>query len=195
MKAARQPAPKAFRSRQAFRSWLGRHHASKRELVIRLYKKHAAHRGLTYRDALDEALCHGWIDGVIRSLDADSYAIRFTPRKPKSKWSDVNIRHAERLIAAGEMTAAGHAAFARRHEGAGRRYSFESPPARLSPALRKRFQADPVAWRDFQGRPPGYRRTVTFWVMEAKREATRERRLAELIEACRKHLPVRVMAG
>jgi uncharacterized protein YdeI (YjbR/CyaY-like superfamily) len=176
-------SPKTFTSTAAFRTWLERHHSTTTELVVRLFKTHAAKRGLTYAQALDEALCFGWIDGVRRAVDEDSFSVRFTPRKPKSIWSAVNIRHATRLEAEGRMRQAGLAAFRAREESRSRVYSFESKPEALPPAYARRLKANARAWRDFQARPPWYRRTSTFWILSAKKPETRDRRFAVLL-AC-----------
>lgn len=182
-----EPAPRPFASSQAFRAWLERHHATRRVLWIRCLKKHAAHRGITYRQALDEALCFGWIDGVVCKLDADSYGVRFTPRQPKSIWSRVNLKRIHELIADGRVTAAGQAALAARDEARTGVYSFERAAMSLSSDLEARFTASAAAWRYFNTEPPGYRRTCVFWVMSAKREATRARRLDILIDCAERH--------
>jgi uncharacterized protein YdeI (YjbR/CyaY-like superfamily) len=136
---------------------------------------------MTYAEALDEALCFGWIDGLRRKLDRDRYSIRFTARKPRSIWSLVNVRHAQRLIAAGRMRAEGLQAFAARHEKRTGIYSFEQRPRALPADLAKVFRTNPKAWAHWQRQPPGYRRTATWWVISAVRIETRTRRLAELI--------------
>ncbi|MGD0483612.1 MAG: YdeI/OmpD-associated family protein [Gemmatimonadales bacterium] len=177
------PIPRAFRSQAAFRAWLAAHHAVTPELLVRLFKTSAAHRGLTYAQALDEALCHGWIDGVRRRFDAESFTIRFTPRKPRSTWSRVNVAHVERLIAAGRMAKAGLAAYAAREEVRTGLYSFERRAMPLAPEYARAFRANARAWTFFQGEAPWYRRICTYWVMSAKKEETRDRRIAQLI-AC-----------
>ena len=175
--------PTFFRTPAAFRAWLDRNHDKVRELVVGFHKMDSGRPSVTYPEALDEALCFGWIDGVRRSLDADSYTIRFTPRKTKSYWSLVNLRKVKVLIEAGRMAPAGLAAYERRDESTAQKYSFENRPSRLPPAYEKRLRANKVAWADWNSRPPGYRRTAAFWVTSAKLEATRERRLASLIAA------------
>jgi uncharacterized protein YdeI (YjbR/CyaY-like superfamily) len=120
--------PKAFASRQEFRKWLAANHRTTKELLVRCYKVNARHRGLTYREALDEALCFGWIDGLRRAVDEVSFSTRFTPRKAKSKWSAINIRRARELEAEGRMHHSGRAAFQARDTGNSRRYSFEEKP-------------------------------------------------------------------
>ena len=132
---ARPPAPVAFRSAAAFRAWLERHHDSAECLDLRLFKVAAKARGMGYTEALDEALCFGWIDGVRHALDDVSFRQRFSPRRKGSRWSLVNIRHVKRLEAAGRMHAAGLAAFRARDEQDSRRYSFETRPVDLPPAL------------------------------------------------------------
>jgi uncharacterized protein YdeI (YjbR/CyaY-like superfamily) len=178
-----EPVATHFRTPAAFRAWLRTHHKTADANVLRIARNHAADTGVTYAQALDEALCYGWIDGVRRSLDADSFSIRFSPRKPRSSWSRVNVSHAERLIQAGRMTKAGLAAFEARQEDRTGLYSFEKPPSELPPAFRKRFQAVAAAWDYYGQEAPWYRRTSAYWVMSAKREDTRNRRL-EMLIAC-----------
>jgi len=170
--------PRAFRGPAEFRAWLAKQHASTLELFVRCYKTHAEDKGLTYRQALDEALCFGWIDGVRRSLDGQSFSVRFTPRKAKSAWSAVNIKRMGELQAAGRVHAAGRAAFEARGKA---HYSYEARPRTFSPSYQKKFRAHPRAWRFYEMQPPWYRRTSAFWVMSAKRPETRARRLATLI--------------
>lgn len=185
-----EPAPRSFASSQAFRAWLEKHHATHRVLWIRCFKKHAAHRGLTYRQALDEALCFGWIDGVVCKVDSDSYGVRFTPRTARSIWSRVNLKRSHELSAEGRMTAAGQAALALRDEARTGIYSFERAAMSLSPELEARFASHAAAWSYFNAEPPGYRRTCVFWVMSAKREATRARRLDILIDCAARHIRI-----
>jgi len=178
--------PAAFSSRQAFRAWLSRHHGTVGELVVRCSKTHAKHQGLTYAEALEEALCFGWIDGVRRSIDAESFSVRFSPRKPKSTWSAVNIRKAAELETAGRMRPAGRVAFAAREARSYRRYSYESKPGALAPAFERELKRNRGAWEFFRSLAPGYRRTSIFWVMDAKREDTRARRFATLLKCSAK---------
>ena len=186
--------PVAFATAAAFRAWLAKHHASSKELFVRCFKTSAGHLGLGHREALDEALCFGWIDGVRRSLDAESFSVRFSPRKPRSKWSLVNIRRVGELEAAGRMRKPGLAVFRARDESDPRRYSFESKPVALDPALEKRLRANGRAWRYFQEQAPWYRRTSSFWVMSAKREETRERRLGILLDCCARGMRIPVLS-
>jgi uncharacterized protein YdeI (YjbR/CyaY-like superfamily) len=184
------PAAKGFGNGAAFRAWLKRNHASKKELVVKLYKVHAKEKGLTYKDALDEALCFGWIDGVRRGGDDESHNIRFTPRAARSTWSAVNIKRVQELEAAGRMHESGLAAFSRRSEARSGIYAYENRQTELSAAYEKRFRAKKSAWDFFQAQAPWYRRTSIYWVMSAKKEETRERRLATLIEVSGKRKPL-----
>ncbi|MGE0455933.1 MAG: YdeI family protein [Vicinamibacteria bacterium] len=170
---------RAFATPAEFRRWL-QGHPGERELLVSCRKVQASRRGVTYRQALDEALCVGWIDGVRRAVDAESFSVRFTPRKPKSAWSAVNVRRFEELRAEGRVRPSGLRAFEARVEPS---YSYENRPRRLAPALAKRFRAQARAWHFFRTQPPWYQRTCAFWVMSAKRPETRERRLAQLV-AC-----------
>lgn len=173
---------KAFKTQADFRKWLKKNHGSRAELVMRLYKVHALHKGIGYRQALEEALCWGWIDGVVRSLDADSFQQRYTPRKPTSNWSRVNIKRMKQLIAAGKVAPSGLAAFERRARIAAAPYSFENRNVTLSPAFMKRLKANAKAWKFFQSEPPGYRRITMFWVMQAKKDETREKRFRTMLD-------------
>ena len=176
---------KFFKSAADFRQWLAANHATACELWVGFFKKASGLGGLTYAEAVDEALCFGWIDGLKKRVDDRSYTHRFTPRKPKSNWSVTNIRHAERLTKAGRMKPAGLAAFAARDPKRSGVYSFENAPTKLASSDERRFRADQTAWNFFQQQPPGYRRTAIWWVVSAKRAETRARRLAQLMEASR----------
>ena len=172
--------PIGFATPAAFRQWLKKNHTKAPELMLRCFKTHAGDKGVTYMQALDEALCFGWIDGVRRSLDADSFVVRFTPRKAKSKWSAVNVRKFKRLTAAGRAQPAGRAAYRARDKHA-KPYSFETKPATLARTSVALLKVKARAWSFFQAQPPWNRRTAVFFVMSAKREETRRRRLALLI--------------
>ncbi|NJD18247.1 MAG: bacteriocin-protection protein [Gemmatimonadetes bacterium] len=138
---------------------------------------------MTYQEAVDEALCWGWIDGVKKKVDSDLYTNRFTPRKPVSKWSDVNLRRYAELEAAGRIAAPGKAAFTRFDPAKHRAYSFEARPDAFPPELESEFRRHRGAWAFFTAQPPGYRRIAIHWVGSAKREETRLRRLAQLVSA------------
>lgn len=174
---------KAFRSAAAFRAWLEQHHSSKKELLVRLYKVHAKQKGMTYAEALDEALCFGWIDGVRRGVDADSFSVRFTPRKLRSIWSAVNIKRVGELEAAGTMRAGGIAAFSRRESARSNVYAYENRGRGLDDAYERRLRSNARAWKFFQSQAPWYQRTSSYWVMSAKREETRLKRLETLIDS------------
>ena len=184
-----------FKSAAAFRTWLEQHHATERELFVGFYKKASGRAGLTYAEAVDEALCFGWIDGVKRRVDQFSYQHRFTPRTAKSIWSRINIQHAERLIKTGRMTPAGRKAFAARDPKRSEVYSFENAPRQLPPAGERRFRADRTAWDFFQRQPPGYRRVATFWVVSAKKTETQTRRLEQLIADSRAGRRLKQLTG
>jgi uncharacterized protein YdeI (YjbR/CyaY-like superfamily) len=175
--------PVFFATPGEFRTWLARHHESERELWVGFYKKGTGRPSITWPEAVDEALCFGWIDGIRKSIDAESYTNRFTPRKPTSNWSEVNTRRMQELIAAGRVKPAGLRAFEARTSEKSGVYSFEQRqnPA-FAPGALQSFKAHADAWRFFQAQPPGYRRLVTWWVVSAKQEATRARRLKILID-------------
>ena len=178
--------PRFFKSQADFRRWLEKHHASEQELILGFHKKATKKPSITYPEALDEALCFGWIDGVRRSLNEDSYTGRFSPRKPKSIWSNVNVRHVERLKKLGRMVPAGLAAFEARDPKRTGIYSFENRPRELAPEYEKIFRVNKKAWAFFEQEPPSIKRTCIFWVMSAKQEETRRRRLSQLIESSSK---------
>ena len=172
-----------FESAALFRAWLKQHLASSKELWVGFYKKGSGRPSITWPESVDEALCSGWIDGRRETIDAMRYRIRFTPRQSHSTWSKVNVRRATELIESGRMQPAGLKAF---EERAGERsgvYSFEQDqPVQFDPAQEKRFRSNKRAWGFFQAQPAWYRRAATWWVISAKREETRARRLATLIE-------------
>ena len=177
---------KYFRSASEFRRWLEVNHARLSEIWVGFFKKYSGKDGLTYAEAVDEALCFGWIDGLKKRVDELSYTHRFTPRKPKSNWSRINIQHVERLKKAGRMTPAGLEAYAAREPQRSGVYSFENAPRKLTAADEKQFKADKTAWEFFQQQPPGYQRLAIWWVVNAKKPGTRARRLGQLIAESRK---------
>jgi uncharacterized protein YdeI (YjbR/CyaY-like superfamily) len=170
-----------FESAEAVRDWLEGNHDTADQLWIGFYKKGSGRQMVTYKDALDEALCFGWIDGVRKSLDGERYVQRFTPRRPRSIWSQVNIMRAQELIDQGRMKPAGLEAFEKREAARSGIYSYENRPTELGEQYGARFRENEKAWRFFQSQPPGYRRTATWWVVSAKQESTRLRRLDKLI--------------
>lgn len=177
-------AARFFRSQSEWRRWLAANHARESELVIGFYKKDSGRGGLTYAQALDEALCFGWIDALVRGRDAESYTIRFTPRKKRSTWSQVNLRHMKRLLAEDRVRPPGLAAYEQRDETRTKRYSFENESPEFTPAETKRFRANRKAWQFFQALPPKQRGGFTWWVASAKKDDTRRRRLDALIATC-----------
>jgi uncharacterized protein YdeI (YjbR/CyaY-like superfamily) len=170
-----------FKSVPDFRRWLAANHAKAAELQVGFYKKNSGQRGLTYSEAVDEALCFGWIDGVLRPIDESSYTRRFTPRRPGSIWSLVNVGHVKRLSKAGRMHAAGLQAFAARQAKKTGVYAFEQGAATLPPAFEKKFRAHKKAWAFFIAQAPWYRRLVSHKIVRSKQAATRERWLARAI--------------
>jgi uncharacterized protein YdeI (YjbR/CyaY-like superfamily) len=184
--------PVAFDTPAALRAWFRRHGAKEPELLARIFKVHAAARGVTNSQAVDEALCVGWIDGIRRALDDDSFSVRFTPRRARSIWSAVNIRRFAELEAAGRVTAAGRAAFAARTDDRSRIYSFEQrKDLTLPPAFDRTLRASKPAAAFWDARPPWYRRTCAHWILSAKQETTRERRFAQLIDCCARGVAIR----
>jgi uncharacterized protein YdeI (YjbR/CyaY-like superfamily) len=180
-----EEAPRFFPTPASFRAWLSKHHAKERELWVGFHKKGTGRPSLTWPESVREALCFGWIDGVRKSVDADSYKIRFTPRKPRSAWSAINLKLVEELTAAGLMTPAGLAVHeARDTTRADHGYSIAArTEVALEPAHEKRFRADRAAWAFFQAQPPSYRRMWLWRVTSAKKPETRDKRLAQLIAA------------
>jgi uncharacterized protein YdeI (YjbR/CyaY-like superfamily) len=175
--------PIYFTGPDELRAWLEQHHESETELFIGYYKKHTGRPSLVWSEAVDEALCFGWIDGVVKSIDGERHMQRFTPRKPTSTWSAVNIAKVAKLREEGRMRPAGEAAFARRREDRSRSYSYEQREhPELAPEEQAQLEANADAWTYFQSRPPSYRRPALWWVVSAKRPETRARRLATLIE-------------
>ncbi len=179
-----------FEGPEEFGRWLETHHASRSELWVGYHKKGSGRPSLTWPESVDEALCRGWIDGIRKRLDDRRYTIRFTPRKPGSIWSAINIRRAEELIAASRMRPAGLEAFRRRREDRARVYSYEQGRSALGARHERRFRKHPKAWKFFRTRTDAYRRTAGWWVVSAKREETREKRLAVLIACCEKGRPI-----
>jgi uncharacterized protein YdeI (YjbR/CyaY-like superfamily) len=174
--------PHYFTSPLKFHQWLEKNHAAAAELWVGFYKKSSGKPSITYPEALDEALCFGWIDGIRKSVDEERYTIRFTPRQPGSNWSNVNIKRVKELTAAGRMRPVGLAAFEARTAEKSGVYSYENRPRRLSAEYEQKFRANQQAWEFFQSQAPYYQRTACAWVMTAKKEETRLRRLTALIE-------------
>ncbi|MEA3202491.1 MAG: hypothetical protein QOI63_157 [Thermoplasmata archaeon] len=176
--------PRFFASPAAFGKWLAANHAKRKEILVGFHKVATGKPSLTWAQSVEQALAHGWIDGVRRSLGPEAYTIRFTPRKPGSHWSAVNVRTAQRLVAEGRMRPAGQAAFDARTPERTARASFEQGEVAFAAAQAKEFRAHKAAWAWFSKQAaPSYRKAATWWVVSAKRDATKARRLAQLI-AC-----------
>lgn len=178
-----KPKPRYFATPDELRAWFREHHRSAEELWVGFYKKGSGETSVTWPESVDEALCYGWIDGIRKSVDDNRYTIRFTPRQPGSNWSQRNIDRVQELSARRRMRAAGEAAYERRHEGTHVGYSYEDQhAAKLTPAQSRHLRANKEAWAFFQEQAPWYQRGAVHWITSAKREETRERRLATLIE-------------
>ena len=175
--------PVFFDDPAEFRAWLAENHDRASELWVGFHKKATGKPSMTWPESVDEALCYGWIDAVRKSLGPEAYAIRFTPRKPRSTWSAVNIARARELIAAGRMQPAGLRAFEARSEERSAIYAYEQRhDAKLAPEDEREFRANEPAWTFFQAQPPWYRKTAIWWVVSAKRDETKRKRLRTLIE-------------
>jgi len=172
-----------FATPTELRDWLTEHHAQATEVWIGFYKKNSGETGITYAEALDEALCFGWIDTVIKSVDEKRFTRRWTPRKKNSIWSQVNIKRVAELTNLGRMHPAGLKTFAERNPAREKLYSYENEPAELDSAYEESFRTNRAAWDFFGAQAPTYQRTVKHWIMRAKREETRLKRLKESIEA------------
>lgn len=171
-----------FATPEDFRKWLKVHREKARELWVGFYKKGSGRTSITWPESVDEALCVGWIDGLRKTIDAESYKIRFTPRKKTSNWSAVNIGRVQELTRLGRMRPAGLKAFALRTEEKSEIYAYENrKSAVLGADAEKRFRSCPNAWAFLQRQPPGYRQLATWWVISAKKEETRQQRLEKLI--------------
>jgi uncharacterized protein YdeI (YjbR/CyaY-like superfamily) len=174
--------PHFFPTPADFRKWLEKNHASSTELLVGFYKKDSGKPSITWPESVDQALCFGWIDGVRRRIDDVSYSIRFTPRKQISNWSAINIARVAELTKLGLMRPAGLRAFEQRREDKSAIYSYENAVRTLAPADEEKFRANKKAWQFFNAQPPWYRRVCIYWVTSGKKEETRARRLATLID-------------
>ena len=172
-----------FEKPEDFRKWLEQNHETESEIIVGFYKKDSKKTSITWSEAVDQALCFGWIDSVRRSIDSESYSNRFTPRRANSIWSAVNIKKIEDLTANNLMQPAGIAAFEKRRDSHSKVYSFENEAKFLTPELEKLFKANKKAWEFFEAQPPGYKKLNIFRVMSAKQEKTQLSRLEKLIAA------------
>jgi uncharacterized protein YdeI (YjbR/CyaY-like superfamily) len=177
----KQTLPIFFAKQSDFRRWLQKNHKKETELLVGFYKVDSGKHSMTWSQSVDEALCFGWIDGVRKSIDKDTYQIRFTRRKSTSIWSAINIKKVEALTKQGLMQPAGLASFEKRIESKSRIYSYEKDEAELTLNFKKQFKANKKAWDYFQSLAPSYRKVSAHWVMSAKQETTQIKRLNQLI--------------
>lgn len=175
--------PVFFSGTTEFRNWLEVNHLTEKELLVGYFKVVTKKPSMSWSESVDEALCFGWIDGIRRSIDDESYCIRFTPRNPNSIWSAVNVKKVEEQIRLGRMKPAGLLAFEKRTDNRSAFYSYENRPEKLNSELDILFQEDQQAWIFFNSKPASYQKTMVYWVMSAKQESTRISRLNKLIEA------------
>jgi uncharacterized protein YdeI (YjbR/CyaY-like superfamily) len=186
MKPKEVPAPRFFAKPAAWRAWLEKNHTKHTELWVGFWKVGTGKPSITWPQSVDEALCFGWIDGLRRGIDETCYMIRFTPRKATSIWSNVNLKRFDELAKQGLVSAAGRAAWEKRSAERSGIYAYEVLHAPLDRKVERALRAEARAWKWFQAQTPGYRRLAGHWPMRAKREETRERRLATLVDCCRK---------
>jgi uncharacterized protein YdeI (YjbR/CyaY-like superfamily) len=175
--------PKFFSKASDFRKWLKSNHLKKKELLVGFYKVNSGKPSMTWSESVDEALSFGWIDGVRKSLGEEAYTIRFTPRRPGSIWSAINIRKIKELMEKGLMEKPGLEIFENRDKSKAMIYSHENAPKELSPAYSKSFKANKKAWDYFEGQAPSYKKVIIHWVMSAKQEKTQLSRLEKAIKA------------
>ncbi|MEQ1605833.1 MAG: YdeI/OmpD-associated family protein [Pyrinomonadaceae bacterium] len=175
--------PKFFANQQKFRDWLAKNHETETELLVGFHKVASGKPSMTWPESVDQALCFGWIDGVRKRIDDESYSIRFTPRKAGSIWSAVNIKKVEDLTEAGLMQPAGIVAFDKRTEAKSKIYSYEKEASDLSPEFEKQFRTNRKAWEFFTSQAPSYQKVMIHHIMDAKQEKTRASRLAATIAA------------
>jgi len=179
--------PLFFANQTEFRKWLEKNYKNESELLVGFYKKDSGKPSMTWSQSVDEALCFGWIDGIRRSIDKESYCIRFTPRRPASNWSNVNIKKAEELIKHGLMQQTGLELYKQRKIDKSGTASYESRPKQLNNELSDRFKSNSVAWEFFSSQAPSYQRTIIHWIMSAKQEETIRKRLDKTINESEKH--------
>jgi uncharacterized protein YdeI (YjbR/CyaY-like superfamily) len=187
--------PRFFKTRADLRAWFERNQERASELWVGFHKKGSGKPSITWPESVDEALCFGWIDGIRKRLDADSYTNRFTPRKPTSTWSAINVKRARELIDLGVMRPKGLAAFEAREENRTGIYSYEQRPPELPPEYERKLRSNARAWTFWRSVAPSYRKAATWWVISAKREETRDRRLTTLMESSARSERVPPLAG
>lgn len=173
--------PTFFATPAAFRKWLHKHHATAQELVVGFWKKGTGKPSISWSEAVDQALCYGWIDSRGKSLGDEAHQVRFTPRRPGSVWSTININKVKALTEQGLMQPAGITAYGQRKESRSHIYAHEQGELTMPKDMERLLKANKAAWKHYQAMPPGYRRNVVWWLLSAKQEATRQKRLSELI--------------
>ncbi len=174
--------PLFFSNGTEFREWLSKNQISEKELYVGYYKVNTGKPSLTWSESVDQAICFGWIDGVRKSIDDESYSIRFTPRNPKSNWSEVNIKKAEELISRGLMQPKGLELYNNRRVKSDNEYSYENKPKVLPNHLENKIKANKLAWKFFNAQSDSYKRTIYHWILSAKQEKTKEARIEKLIK-------------
>jgi uncharacterized protein YdeI (YjbR/CyaY-like superfamily) len=182
-----------FKSGAEFRAWLAANHLEVAEVWVGFYKKDSGRTGITYQEALDEALCHGWIDGIRKRVDELSYTNRFTPRRARSIWSAINLKRIKELMAQGRMHPHGQKVYEGRDPKRAGLYSFENRPQEFAAGDLRKFKQHKTAWAFFEAQPPGYRRLMLWRIYSAKKEETRQRRLVQLIEISAKQKRMKLM--
>lgn len=183
--------PEFFKDQLEFRKWLELNHQKEKEIIVGYYKVGTGKPSMTWSQSVDQALCFGWIDGIRRSIDFESYSIRFTPRNPKSVWSDINIKKVEVLTEKGLMQQAGLEVFNKRKDDKSRIYSYENQPLKLPDEYEFRLKANDTAWEYFSTQTLSYQKSMYYWIMSAKLESTRVTRLEKLIDASSQLMKVR----
>lgn len=182
---------KFFKDAAALRKWFETNHAKKDELWLCYYKKGSGKKSVSYGESVDQALCYGWIDGITKGIDEEKYCQRFTPRRKNSIWSAVNIKKMETLIASKQMMPAGLKVFNERNPERANLYSFEQEKHEFPQKYLKKFKANKTAWKNFNEMPPSYRKQATWWVISAKQEETKLRRLAALMDDSKNGLRIK----
>lgn len=175
--------PQFFSTQAEFRKWLQQHHASEKEIWVGFYKTSSKKESITYSESVDEAICFGWIDGIRKSIDKESYCNRFTPRRNKSNWSAINIAKVEKLLKHGLMHDSGIESYNKRTDDKSRVYSYENLPSKLPDELEIKLRTNEKAWLFFNKQAPSHQKTIIYWIMSAKQETTRLSRLEKLITA------------
>lgn len=186
--------PVFFKTPADFREWLEKNHDKHSELIVGYYKKHTKKPSITWPESVQQALCFGWIDGVRRSIDEESYTIRFTPRNPKSNWSKVNLNYMDELLANNLVHPAGKHKYDNRPPQEDAVASFEADEVELPKEYEKKLRANKKAWKHFTNKAPSYQKAAKWWLMSAKREETRERRLQHLIESSENEEPIKSLS-